>query len=158
MSIIKYFSASCSLFSFTLRHCKLRFCECVSLDEHHWGMEYFGSYILLITTFPFSSFLLVDLLKIIDPLLLPFMTTSDVPIVMTSSFVVILALVATIVDVISLWPLSDWLAFVAEESSILVVIMPADQIKEHPINLAPVVLAYQKYMSGVPQAGCGGIP
>lgn len=77
---------------------------------------------------------------------------------MTSSFVVILALVATIVDVISLWPLSDWLAFVAEESSILVVIMPADQIKEHPINLAPVVLAYQKYMSGVPQAGCGGIP
>jgi hypothetical protein len=47
MYIIKYFSASFSLLSFALKRCNLRFRDCVSLDGHHRGMEYFGSAVLL---------------------------------------------------------------------------------------------------------------
>jgi hypothetical protein len=47
-------------------------------------MEYFGLTALSVAPVSFSLFVLVDLLKIIGPLLFPYMTTSDVPILMVS--------------------------------------------------------------------------
>lgn len=113
-------------------------------------MEYFGSGNLSVATLSFSSFVLADSPKIIEPSLLLFMMTHVVPILMTSLVVVIFALVAIIVEVFSLCPLLDWSTFVDEESGILVVIVPADQIEERPTGFAPVVLICQIQMSGVP--------
>jgi hypothetical protein len=72
--------------------------------------------ILMVALMSISSFVLADLTKIIGPSLLPCATTSVVPILMTSPLVVLLALVAKIVDIFSLCPLSDWSAFVAGHS------------------------------------------
>jgi hypothetical protein len=69
-------------------------------------MEYFGSAVLLADV---SSSLpvLTDLPKIIGPSLFPCMTTSGVPILMMSPFVVLLVAV-------DICPLSDWSAFATE--------------------------------------------
>jgi hypothetical protein len=90
---LNIFSASFSWFSFALRRCNFCFCDRVNPDGHHWGMEYFGSAVLLTIV---STFLLVsaDSPKIIGPLLFSCMMTSVVPILMTSPFVVLLEVVA----------------------------------------------------------------
>jgi hypothetical protein len=44
---LNIFSASLSWFSFALRRCNFCFCDRVNLNEHHRGMEYFGSVVLL---------------------------------------------------------------------------------------------------------------
>jgi hypothetical protein len=69
-------------------------------------MEYFGSAVLMVVV---SSFLvmLADSPKIIGPLLSSCMTTSAVPILMTSFFVVLSVAVGTC-------PLPDWSALEAE--------------------------------------------
>lgn len=88
---LNIFFASFSLFSLALRHCNLCFWEHVSPDGQHRGMEYFGSYVFLVAPMSFSSFVLVDLPKIIGPSFLSCMTTSIMPILMTSPFVILLA-------------------------------------------------------------------
>jgi hypothetical protein len=50
-------------------------------------MEYFGSALLMVAVS--FSVVLADSPKIIDPLLSPYMTTSEVPILMMSFFVVL---------------------------------------------------------------------
>jgi hypothetical protein len=76
-----------------LRRCNFRFCDRVNPNGHHRGMEYFGSAVLLTDV---SSFLrvLADSPKIIGPSLFSCMTTSSVPILITSPFVVLLEAVA----------------------------------------------------------------
>jgi hypothetical protein len=69
-------------------------------------MEYFGSTILLAAV-TFSLLVLADLPKIIGHSLFPCMMTSDVPILIMSPFVVLLAAV----DICSL---PGWSAFVIE--------------------------------------------
>jgi hypothetical protein len=95
---LNIFPASFSWFSFALRRCNFRFCDRVNLDGHHRGLEYFGSVVLLTVV---SSFLLVlaDSPKIIGP------STSVVPILMTSPFVVLLEVVAICppAGLVSLW-------------------------------------------------------
>jgi hypothetical protein len=69
-------------------------------------MEYFGSSILMAVV---SSFLftLADSPKIIGPSLFSYTTTSAVPILMMSFFVILLVAVG-------IWPLPDWSDFAAE--------------------------------------------
>jgi hypothetical protein len=124
---LNIFSASFSWFSFALRCCNFRFCDRVNPDGHHRGMEYFGLTVLLIVV---SSFLLVsaDSPKIIGPSLFSCMTTSDVPILMTSPFVVLL-------EVVDICPLSDWSAFAAEWSDNLAGPVPDDWIEWCSIGL-----------------------
>jgi hypothetical protein len=74
-------------------------------------MEYFGLTVLLTVVSSFL-FVLVDSPKIIGPSLFSCMTTSVVPILMTSPFVVLL-------EVVAICPLSDWSAFADEWSDIL---------------------------------------
>jgi hypothetical protein len=90
---LNIFSASFSWFSFALRHCNFRFCDRVNADGHHRGMEYFGSTVLL-TVISSFLFVLADSLKIIGPSLFSCTTTSVVPMLMTSSFVVLLKAIA----------------------------------------------------------------
>jgi hypothetical protein len=92
MRVIEYYSASFSWFSFALRCCNFRFCDRVNPDEHYRGMEYFGSTVLTSTI---SSLLLVlaDSPKIIGPSLSFCTTTSAVPILIMSFFVVLLVAV-----------------------------------------------------------------
>jgi hypothetical protein len=75
MCVIKYFSASLSLLSFALKRSDLRFCEHVSPDQHHRGMEYFGSTVLLVAPVSaplyFPSSILVDLPKNHRPFIVP---------------------------------------------------------------------------------------
>jgi hypothetical protein len=103
---LNIFSASFSWFSFALRRCNFRFWDHVNPAGHHRGMEYFGSAILKAAV---SSvlFVLADSPKIIGPSLSFCMTTSDVPILMMSFFVV-LSVAA------GMCPLPDWSAFKAE--------------------------------------------
>jgi hypothetical protein len=82
----------------------------VSPDGHHRGMENFGSDVLLVVNMSSSSPVLVNLPKIISPSFFPYMTTSDVPILMMSSFVVL----SVPVDISSLCLLPDWSASVTE--------------------------------------------
>ena len=84
---LNIFSASFSWLSFTLRRCNFLFWDRVNPAGHHRGMEYFGSAVLTIAV----SFLVVlaDPPKIIGPLLSSCMTTSVVPILMMSFFVVL---------------------------------------------------------------------
>jgi hypothetical protein len=77
------------------------------------------------------------------------MTTSIVPIFMMSPFVVLLVHV----DIYSLCPLLDWLAFVAEKSDNLAGPTPGDQIDVHSIDLTLVVPTYQIQKFGVPPSG-----
>jgi hypothetical protein len=83
---LNVFSAS-SWLSFALRRCNFLFWDRVNPAGHHRGMEYFGSAVLMIAV----SFLVVlaDSPKIIGPSLSPCMTTSAVPILMMSFFVVL---------------------------------------------------------------------
>jgi hypothetical protein len=105
MCVIKYFSASFSWFSFALRHCSFRFWDRVNPDGHHRGIEYFGSAILMaVVSF---LFVLADSPKIIGPSLFSCMTTSVVPILMMSIFVVLSVAVG-------ICPLLDWSAFAAD--------------------------------------------
>jgi hypothetical protein len=85
---LNIFSASFSWLSFALRRCNFRFCDRVNPAGHHRGMEYFGSAILMAVV---SSvlFVLADSPKIIGPSLYFCMTTSAVPILMMSFFVVL---------------------------------------------------------------------
>jgi hypothetical protein len=85
---LNIFSASFSWLSFALRRCNFRFWDRVNPVGHHRGMEYFGSAVLMVAV---SSFLVVlaDSPKIIGPLLSSCMTTSAVPILMMSFFVVL---------------------------------------------------------------------
>jgi hypothetical protein len=62
-------------------------------------MEYFRLDMLLVSHVSFSSSVLADLPKITGPSLLPYITTSDVPILMIFPFVILLALVGELVDV-----------------------------------------------------------
>jgi hypothetical protein len=103
---LNIFSASFSWFSFALRRCNFRIWDRVNPTGHHRGMEYFGSAILKVVV---SSvlFVLADSPKIIGPSLSFCMTTSAVPILMMSYFV-ILSVAADIC------PLPDWSAFEAE--------------------------------------------
>jgi hypothetical protein len=84
---LNIFSASFSWLSFGLRRCNFRFWDRVNPAGHHRGMEYFGSAVLMVA----GSFLVVlaDSPKIIGPLLSSCMTTSAVPILMMSFFVVL---------------------------------------------------------------------
>ena len=77
-----------------------------SPDGHHRGMEYLGLVVLLAAV---SSSLLVlaDLPKIIGPSSFTYMTTSVVPILMMSLFVVLLA-------TLDICHMLDWSAFAAE--------------------------------------------
>jgi hypothetical protein len=86
---------------------------------------------------------LADSPKTIDPLLFPCVMTSDVPILITSLFVVLLALVASIVDTSSLCPLPDWSTFTTEYSSNLAGVVHANQIEGDLIGLALVGLTCQ---------------
>jgi hypothetical protein len=69
-------------------------------------MEYFGSTILMADVSSFL-FMLADSPKIIGPSLFSCMTTSVVPILMMSFFVVLSV-------VVGVCPLLDWSAFAAE--------------------------------------------
>jgi hypothetical protein len=93
MRVIEYFSASFSWFSFALRRCNFRFCDRVNPGGHHRGMEYFGSAVLLTFVSSFL-FVLTDSPKTIGPSLFSYTTTSAVPILMTSPFVVLLEAIA----------------------------------------------------------------
>jgi hypothetical protein len=73
-------------------------------------MEYFRSVVLLVVPVSSSLPALADLPKIIGPSLFPCMTTYFVPILMMSSFVVLLV----DVDISSICPLPDWSAYGAE--------------------------------------------
>jgi hypothetical protein len=86
---LNIFSASFSWLSFALRRCNFRFWDHVNPAGHHRGMEYFGSAVLMVAV---SSFLVVlaNSPKIIGPLLSSCMTTSAVPTLMMSFFVVLL--------------------------------------------------------------------
>jgi hypothetical protein len=103
---LNIFSASFSWLSFALRRCNFRFWDRVNPAGHHRGMEYFGSAVLMVVV---SSFLVVlaDLPKIIGPSLSFCITTSVVPILIMSFFVV-LSVAAGIC------PLPDWSALDAE--------------------------------------------
>jgi hypothetical protein len=85
---LNIFSASFSWFSFALRRCNFCFWDRVNPAGHHRGMEYFGSTVLMVVV---SSFLVVlaDSPKIIGHLLSSCMTTSAVPILMMSFFIVL---------------------------------------------------------------------
>jgi hypothetical protein len=83
---LNIFSASFSWFSFALRHYNFRFCDRVNPDGHHWCLEYFGSVVLLTDV---SSFLLV----LADSPIIG-LSTSVVPILMMSTFIVLLEAVA----------------------------------------------------------------
>jgi hypothetical protein len=85
---LNIFSASFSWFSFSLRRCNFCFWDRVNPAGHHRGMEYFGSTILKAAV---SSvlFVLADSPKIIGPSLSFCMTTSIVPILIMSFFVVL---------------------------------------------------------------------
>jgi hypothetical protein len=85
---LNIFSTSFSWFSFALKRCSFRFWDRVNPDGHHRGMEYFGSTILMAAISSFL-FVLADSPKIIDPSLFSYITTSDVPILMMSFFVVL---------------------------------------------------------------------
>jgi hypothetical protein len=102
MRVIEYFSASFSWFSFALRRCNFCFCDRVNVVGHHQGMEYFGSAVLMPAL---SSLLLVlaDSPKIIGPSLSFCTTTSVVPILIMSFFVILLVAV-------DIYPLPDWSA------------------------------------------------
>jgi hypothetical protein len=69
-------------------HCNFRFWDRVNPDGHHRGMEYFGSAILMAVVSSFL-FVLADSPKIIGPSLFSCTTTSVVPILMMSFFVVL---------------------------------------------------------------------
>jgi hypothetical protein len=85
---LNIFFASFSWLSFALRRCNFRFWDRVNPAGHHRGMEYFGSAVLMVVV---SSFLVVlaDSPKIIGPSLSFCMTTSVVPILIMSFFVVL---------------------------------------------------------------------
>jgi hypothetical protein len=82
---LNIFSVSFSWFSFALGRCNFCFCDRVNPDGHHRGLEYFGSVVLLTVV---SSFLLV---LANSPIIGP--STSVVPILMTSPFIVLLEVV-----------------------------------------------------------------
>jgi hypothetical protein len=90
-------------------------------------MEYFGSAILMAVVSP-SLLVLADLPKIIDPSLFPCITTSIVPILMMSLFIVLLVAVG-------ICSLPGWSAFVAEWSSNLAGLVPGDWIEWRSIGL-----------------------
>ena len=83
---LNIFSASFSWLSFALRRCNFLFWDRVNPAGHHRGMEYFGSAVLMVAVS--FSVVLADSPKIIGPLLSSCMTTSAVPILMMSFFVV----------------------------------------------------------------------
>jgi hypothetical protein len=85
---LNIFSASFSWLYFALRRCNFRFWDRVNPAGHHRGMEYFGSAVLMVAISSFSV-VLADSPKIISPLLSSCMTTSAVPILMMSFFVVL---------------------------------------------------------------------
>jgi hypothetical protein len=117
-------------------------------------MEYVGSAILLVAPMSFPHLFWPTYQKIIDPSLLPSMKTYVVPILMASPVFVLLALVATIVDIFSLCPLPGGQVFDNLAKS-----MSDDEIKEDSISFVLVMLIYQTQMFGVPpQAGYCGIP
>jgi hypothetical protein len=70
-------------------------------------MEYFGLSVLLVASVFLTLSVLANLPKIIGPSLFPYMTTSVVPILTISLFVVLLALM----DILSPCPLLDCSAF-----------------------------------------------
>jgi hypothetical protein len=84
---LNIFSTSFSWLSFALRRYNFLFWDRVNPAGHHRGMEYFGSAVLMVAV----SFLVVlaDSPKIIGPLLSPCTTTSAVPILIMSFFVVL---------------------------------------------------------------------
>jgi hypothetical protein len=84
---LNVFSASFFCLSFALRRCNFLFWDRVNPAGHHRGMEYFGSAVLMVAVS--FSVVLDDSPKIIGPLLSPCMTTSAVPILMMSFFVVL---------------------------------------------------------------------
>jgi hypothetical protein len=87
------FFASFSWLSFALKRCNFHFSDRVNPDEHHRGIEYFGSAILMAVVYSFL-FVLANSPKIIGPSLFSYTTTSVVPILMMSPFVVLLEVVA----------------------------------------------------------------
>jgi hypothetical protein len=89
---LNIFSASFSWFSFALRRCNFRFCDHVNPDGHHRGMEYFGSAVLLTAVSSFL-FVLADSPKVIGPSLFCCTTTSVIPILVASPFIVLLEVV-----------------------------------------------------------------
>jgi hypothetical protein len=101
---LNIFSASFSWFSFALRRYNFRFFDRVNPDGHHRGMEYFESTVLL-TVISSFLFVLSDSPKIINPSLFCCTTTSVVPILMTSSFIILLEAVAMCppAGLVSLW-------------------------------------------------------
>jgi hypothetical protein len=84
-------------------------------------MEYLGSTILMVAA-SYFLFVLVDSPKVTGPSLFSCMTTSVVPILMMSFFVVLLV-------VVGMCPLLDWSAFAAEWSNNLAGLVPGDRIE-----------------------------
>jgi hypothetical protein len=126
MCVIEYFSATFSWLSFALKCYNFRFWDHDNPDEHHRGMEYFGSAILMAVVSSFL-FVLVDSPKIIGPSLFSCMMTSVVPILMMSFFFVLSGS-------IGICPLPDWSAFAAEQSDNLAGLVPGDRIEWRSIG------------------------
>jgi hypothetical protein len=105
---------------------------------------------------------LADSPKAIDPSLFALIMQNIVPTLMTSSSVVLsnfynlesmaMTRAPQIWEFSPYAPLSDLSAFMAEDSSMLVDIVPEDRIEEYSIGLALVVLTYRTQNSGMPQA------
>jgi hypothetical protein len=117
------------------------------------------------TSFPF---VLADSPKAIDPSLFALIMQNIVPTLMTSSSVVLSNFYnlesMTMTRAPQMWEfspyasLSDLSTFVAEDSGMLVDIVPEDRIEEYSIGLALVVLTYRTQNSRMPQAWWYGIP
>jgi hypothetical protein len=90
---LNIFSTSFSWLSIALKCCNFHFWDRVNPDGHHRGIEYFGSTILMAVV-SYFLFVLTNSPKIIGPSLFSYTTTSVVPILMTSPFVVLLEVVA----------------------------------------------------------------
>jgi hypothetical protein len=102
--------------------------------------------VVLLAVVSSSSPVLVDLPKLIGPSLFPYMTTSVVPILMISPFVILLVAV-------DICPQQNRSAFATEWSGNLVGPMPGDRIKGHSIDLILEVPTCKKYMFGLPPSG-----
>jgi hypothetical protein len=131
---LNIFFASFSWLSFALRRCNFRFWDRVNPAVHHRGMEYFGLAVLMVVV---SSFLVVlaDSPKIIGPLLSSYMTTSAVPTLMMSFFVV-LSVAAGIC------PPAGLVGLGGRVVRNLVGSVPGDRIERRSIGLVLVVPTY----------------
>jgi hypothetical protein len=108
-------------------------------------MEYFGSTILMADVSSFL-FVLADSPKIIGPSLFSYTTTSIVPMLMMSFFVVLSV-------AIGICPQPDWSAFAVEQSGNLAGLVPDDRIEWRSIGPVLEVPTCSIKMLEVPPSG-----